>query len=277
VIRQDRSVKITHNAPRWQNCCIVRSQINWKLIPQKTKGERMKKIISQLCTASILLSSVNVTAFAATQDDIRNVLAQYSSSMERGESSIKSLTEASLALKSKKISSTELVNYITADMDKAEAAAYRANVLPSLALTDADNVDVLFKQAAANMGMGSNFRGCNAYTPGATTWITGVTAIVFLSMASESNRRAKSQQESVKQMRLEKTDMESDIKILIGEGVKPESFLIASIQKDINYLDEQMVQEQQKSEESKKNTQTQLIVGAAAGVVSAIGAATNCY
>lgn len=236
----------------------------------------MKKLISQICSISILATSLNVApAFASTNrsDVIRNVLAEYTMKMETAEGSIKSISEAAIALRDHNVKAEELVEYVAAGMEPAEAMAYRSAVASRLAVADSENMPELLKDISNTMSKGSNYRGCTSQVQ-LVSWVMGITSASFLIAVSDVSGRKKSNENEIKKMRLEKTDLESDINILIGEGVKPESFLIASIKKDIAYLDEQIAQDQSEVEKYSAKVKNYSIVAGATGAVAAIGTLT---
>lgn len=239
----------------------------------------MKKLISQICAITILSTSINTQVFAQANngrsETIRQIFAEYTVKMERAEGSIKSLSEAAIALRDLGVEPQEIVDYVAEGMDTEEASAYRASVESKLAIADSENMSELLKEATATLSKGSNFYGCSD----AGAWVTaavGATSILFFFATIVTNGDKIQKEEKLRELRLQKTDLESDIKIYLGEGVRPDSYLIASIQKDIAYLDEQTSQAEtdyNRASEAQKNS---LIITAATGAVAAVGIAKGC-
>ena len=237
----------------------------------------MKKFIMNVCAVSILATSM--TSFAATdrQSEVRNILAKYTSSVERGESNVKAISEATLAIQAKGITAEEVMEFAAAGMSASEAQAFRSEVGSRLGSANHENIGDLVLETSQNLGQGANFRsGCEL--PWIGMWVGGIAAIVYLSKSGEAGRVKRSKERDINSMNLQKSDLQADIAILIGEGVKPESFLIASIQKDIDYLNVSIGQAQVEMEKQKKDASTFLVIGGAAAAVSAISfvAKPNC-
>lgn len=259
----------------------------------------MKKLITQICSVSLLATSLTSfgvpAAFAADlnslssieisqsskMDSIRSIMANYTSNIERAEGNIKSLHQATIALKANNVSAQELVEFAALGMDKAEAAAYRSIMMEKMAIAgskDLSNEELgeLVNEVTASMNKGANFRVCEVAS--FAGWIGGISLVVFGIMAIDANGKSGDKEEEIKDMKLTKVDLESDINILIGEGVKPESFLIASIKKDIAYMDEQMEQAESEKAELDSNLKLYAILAGAGAAVGGVGLLlSDCY
>ena len=246
----------------------------------------MKNTISQFLSVSILASSLSMTgvpqAFASDvglkgqevlqdsqNDSLRSIMANLSANLERGQGNIESIAAASQAIEANNITTDQLINFAAEGMDKKEAAAFKANIEQKLALVGKEDTKSLVTEVLTSMAQGSNFRGCQdvAFFGGLGA---ALVAIIFLSNASAYRSDIEDADGAINNMRLQRTDLNSEIEILVSAGVARDHYLILNIQRDINYLNEQMAQKERDKVKYDQDAKRATTIGlAGAGVTAA--------
>lgn len=252
----------------------------------------MKSLISNFCSLSILATSLatfNVPAALASdlkaisskeiqlsqQDEIRNIFAQYSTTIESAGGQRRALAEAALAMRAKNVSNEDLLKFAEADMNPVEAASFRAKVAryTSANLSEEESSELL-QEIVASTSKGSNFLGCGVGSfisifTGTGFFVVGILALTKLGDATKTQRR---------EIQLEKVDAQSTINILISEGVSPNSYLVTSMKADIAFMDEQLAQLEEKRQDDKKSAQTLGMIAGGLGAASILLLMDdNCY
>lgn len=252
------------------------------------------KLVSHMVSVSILASSLaafNVPSALASdmkpmkplelktiqnkQEVIKAAFAHFSVAMTSTKSVEakliyrQAMTDAAKSFKAAGVIQKDLIEYATSDMNPAEAAAFRSQV-SNLSASDLSSPEgeELLQRILKEQGKGSNFLPCGlgttiAFTAGLGAFIIGILALTKLEDVTKKDRQ---------QNDLDRAAIESEIDILRGEGVREDSYLIASRKAEIQQLDIEYAQMLDQKESDRKGAVTLGIIAGGLAVTAIVGA-----
>lgn len=187
-----------------------------------------------------------------------------------------SLTSTIQKLKTAGISKKDLIEYATSDMSAAEAKSFRAQTA-SIASADLNTSEgqELFEKILMSQSKGSNFLPCGVgfFVSFFATGVGLAFVIVALTSIGDNTRVERQQIEK------DKAAIESEIKILKGEGVSEDSYLVSSRRAEIVQLDIEHKQMLDDKAQTKKDTVVYGAVGSALLVTAIVAGIEegNCH
>lgn len=251
------------------------------------------KLMSNLISASILASSLatfnvprafadtkpmkplNVKTLQDPQEVIKSAFAKFTVNMNQNEVQNSQLilrqeiTEAAKSFSAAGVSQRDLVQYAISDMNPAEAKAFMAQIqLLEGADLDSSEGQEFFERILLSQSKGANFLPCGlgftlALVGGTGAFIVGILAITKLSDVSKLDRQA---------IEKDKAAIQSEIQILIGEGVSQDSYLVTTRRAEIVQLDIEYRQMLDDKAANKKSATTLGMVAGGLAVTAIVGA-----
>jgi hypothetical protein len=233
------------------------------------------KLMSNLISTVILASSLaafNVPMAIASdlqpQTVIKETFADFTlnlhqSSLENNQVILRQeITKAAKAFSENKVTTQDLINYAVSDMNPAEAASFK-KMAAALSNADLDSSEgqELLEKVLMSQSKGSHFLPCGSgfFTAIFIGPIAVILAIVAIEKFSDVTR--KDRQQIVK----EKAFIESEIDILLGEGVSSDSYLVTSRKAELVQLD---IEYSQMLDDKEKDEKTGMIVSGVAGAMA---------
>ena len=224
------------------------------------------------------VTQISMTKAMSAQDVIKSTFADFTiavhtSPVENKDIILRqALTEASKSFQSHNISQKDLVEYATADMNPAEAKAFKAQV-SALVASDLQSSEgqMLLEKILVSQSKGSNFLPCGAGFFLAVFAGTGAIIMAILALTSAEDVSRVERQDLEK----DRAAIQSEISILQGEGVSNDSYLITSRRAELVQID---IQTRQLLEDKEKNSKNSVTMGAIAGgltVVTIVGAVSE--
>lgn len=254
----------------------------------------MKKLIHQTLAVTVFATSLVTAGVPAAfaqdikvvsqsvshQSSIRDIMAEMSVNLENGSSRLQAINETAIRLHAQNVSAQSLVEYVASGMEVSEGNAFRASMTPKLAQIQngsADQADIaeMVAQVSFETSRGANYRsGCND-TIGLATGIFAAAAIGFAIAALNTNGDKEDSKKEIDALKLDKITIQNEIDVLVSQGLPESSFYVASLKADMAYIDELVVQEERKFDDSEKNVSTYSTIAGVSGAL-ALGGFALC-